>query len=213
MMCESLFTNLSPFASLFEEQLPPWSPLMKIKNYFSQLEIAPIDKIPTGVSINSPAQVWMGPNCVIEPGVVIDGAAFLEAGVTLKSCSYLREGVLVAAGCTIGHGAEVKHSIVLNKAKIAHFCYVGDSIVGQNVQLAAGVKCANLRLDEYEVCCQLNGKKIPTGRRKLGAIIGDGVKIGCNCVISPGTLIGKNVITHPLCHIKGTIAVGSIIKA
>ncbi len=114
--------------------------------------------------------------------------------------------------CVIGHCSEIKHAILLNHVQAAHFAYVGDSILGNRVNLGAGAKCANLRLDRKEIDLQLMGQRIPTHMRKLGAMIGDKTQIGCHVVINPGTLIGQEVHCYPCLSIEGFISSGSLIK-
>jgi NDP-sugar pyrophosphorylase family protein len=116
--------------------------------------------------------------------------------------------VILGNHCSIGHCAELKNSILLNDAAVTHFVYVGDSIIGNRVNLAAGVKCANLRLDRKDV--RIEGRE--TGLKKFGSIVGDDVQVGCNCVLNPGTLLGKGTICYPLRNVSGLIQPGSIIK-
>jgi bifunctional N-acetylglucosamine-1-phosphate-uridyltransferase/glucosamine-1-phosphate-acetyltransferase GlmU-like protein len=112
----------------------------------------------------------------------------------------------------VGHCTEVKNSIFLKEAHAAHFNYVGDSLLGKNSNLGAGVKCANFRLDQKDIGVWIEGKKVVTGLRKLGVILGDRSQIGCNSVTSPGTLIGQDVVCYPCMHIQGSVASGSLRK-
>lgn len=150
---------------------------------------------------------------MIEPGVYIQGPCIIGKNCVIRHGAYIREGVICGDYCQIGHSAELKHSILLNHACATHFVYVGDSILGNEVNLGAGVKCANLRLDRSEVVVAWNGKRVKTGLKKLGAIVGDRVQIGCNCVLNPGTLIGKESFSHPLLNLSGYIPPRSQMSA
>jgi len=120
--------------------------------------------------------------------------------------------VILEEGAVVGHATEVKNSIFLAKAHAAHFNYVGDSILGENTNLGAGVKCANFKLDHGEVKVLFEGKRIATGLQKLGLILGDGSQIGCNAVTSPGTLMGKGVLCNPCKYTSGFIPSHSRVK-
>lgn len=190
------FFSLSRFAhrELWEEGKPVWHPLLKLDSYLRgktfQIEI----KIPRGVFLDRPELISIGKGVVIEPGVYIQGPCIIGKECIIRHGAYLRGGVICGDHCAIGHSAEIKHSILLDYAAATHFTYVGDSIVGNRANLGAGVKCANLRLDR---------KEVKPGMQKFGACIGDRVQIGCNCVLNPGTLIGKESIVHPLLNFGG----------
>ncbi len=201
------------FSSLWEEGLAVFSPLLLLDTYFSKLSLGKIEtNIPSSVHLENPSLISIGKGTKIEEGVYIQGPCVIGSHCTIRHSAYLRENVLIADHCVIGHGTEVKHSLLLPYAHAAHFAYVGNSILGRKVNLGAGVTCANYRLDGQEIVCSLRGKKIATGTNKLGAMIGDGVQIGCNCVLSPGTFVGKNSFCHPLLSLKGFIPPDSIVK-
>ncbi len=191
--------------SLWKEGAPLWDPLRWLDDYLSaqafQIEI----KVLPGVVLDRPEQIAIGPGTVIEPGVYIQGPCIIGKGCVLRHGAYLRDGVVCGDRCAIGHSAEIKHSILLDDAAATHFTYVGDSILGNGANLGAGVKCANLRLDRAEVSVFLEGKPMRTGLKKFGAMVGDRVQIGCNCVLNPGTLVGRESISHPLLNFGGTI--------
>ena len=113
----------------------------------------------------------------------------------------------------IGHDTEVKDSIILNNAHAAHFNYVGNSIIGNKVNLGAGYKFANLRFDNKEIIVYIENEKFHTGMRKFGAIVGDNTQLGCNAVSNPGTLIGKDVMCYPCTNFGGIVPSGSTVRA
>lgn len=133
----------------------------------------------------------------IEPFALIKGPCYLSRGTEVRHSAYLRGSVYTGEGVIIGHTTEVKNSIFFASAKAAHFAYVGDSILGREVNLGAGTKLANLKFTQRKIILKINEKTISTGLKKLGAILGDKTQTGCNSVLQPGTLIGKNSYVYP----------------
>ncbi|MBU6382755.1 MAG: UDP-N-acetylglucosamine diphosphorylase [Verrucomicrobia bacterium] len=199
--------------SLWKEGAPIWSALVSLSSYLDLYPFRVEIEIPQGIFIQNPSLVAIGKGTVIEPGVMIIGPCIIGKDCVIRHGAYIREEVILGDGCHIGHSAELKHSILLNRAAATHFVYVGDSIVGTSANLGAGVKCANLRLDRREVSVSVEGKRRNTGLKKFGAIVGDRTQIGCNCVLNPGTLIGKESFSHPLTNLRGTIPSRSQIDA
>ncbi|HSX10365.1 MAG TPA: LpxA family transferase [Chlamydiales bacterium] len=202
------FFSLKRFAhkALWKEGEPVWSPLAALSKYLSekkswQIEIA----IPKGVFLERPEEIAIGKGTIIEPGVYIQGPCVIGEGCVIRHGAYLRDGVICGDHCQIGHSSEIKHSILLDYACATHFVYVGDSILGNEVNLGAGVKCANLRLDRRDVSVWVEGERVKTGLRKFGCIVGDRVQIGCNSVLNPGTLVGMESVSHPLMNLSGSI--------
>lgn len=130
----------------------------------------------------------------VEAFSYIEGPAFFSENTQIRHGAYIRGSVYTGKNCVIGHTTEVKNSIFLKEAKAAHFAYVGDSILGSNVNLGAGTKLANLKFTKKEVNFYFKDKLIKTGLKKFGAILGDNCQTGCNAVLQPGTLLGKGCI-------------------
>ncbi len=141
--------------------------------------------------------IRLGKGVLIEPGAMIKAPAIIGDYSEIRQGAYLRGHCLVGERCVVGHTTEMKHSILLNDAKAGHFAYLGDTILGNNVNLGAGTKCANLRFFSGNVQICAEGETVDTGLRKFGAILGDQVQTGCNAVISPGTLIGPESLLLP----------------
>ena len=166
-------------------------------------------KILTGAAVILPGaylsndKIIIGSGTIIEPGVFIKGPAIIGKDTEVRQGAYLRGDCLVGNGCVIGHTTEVKSSIMLDGAKASHFAYVGDSILGRNVNLGAGTKLANLKMIPRSIAITADNKRFKTGRRKLGAILGDGTETGCNSVTSPGTLLGPHSIVYPGVAVPG----------
>ena len=142
-------------------------------------------------------QIHLGKGVLVESGALIKGPTIIGDQTEVRQGAYIRGNCLIGKYCVVGHVTEVKHSIFLDGAKAGHFAYLGDSILGNQVNLGAGTKLANLRFIKGEVAISSPDGQIKTGLRKLGAILGDNVQTGCNSVTNPGTLIGKKSMVIP----------------
>lgn len=211
----SSFFSLKRYAhaSLWKEGLPVWSALLELENYFLFCTSYRIEvEIPPGVHLARPELISIGKGTILEPGVYIQGPCILGKECVIRHGAYLRGGVLAGDRCAVGHSAEIKHSILLDQANATHFTYVGDSILGNGVNLGAGVKCANLRLDRKEITVKTSSGKMKTGLKKMGAILGDHCQIGCNSVLNPGTVIGPYTLCPALVSLSGTLPSHAQVK-
>jgi acetyltransferase-like isoleucine patch superfamily enzyme len=147
--------------------------------------------------------ISIGEGTVVEPGALIKGPTIIGNHTEVRQGAYLRGNCLIGDRCVVGHTTEVKHSIMLDDAKAGHFAYIGDSILGNHVNLGAGTKLANLKIVDVEMKLRVEGKVYKTGLRKLGAILGDHTESGCNSVTSPGTLLGKRSMVYPCVNLPG----------
>ncbi len=182
---EDLFSTIPQLLfPLFDGCRYPWEALMELGARLTMLVASP----PKGYTLFSEG-VLVGAGVMIEEGATIIPPAIICHNAKIRQGAYLRGSVFVGNSAIIGHSTEVKNSILMDGAKAPHFNYVGDSILGNNVHLGAGVILSNLRLDKGEVFAKFKSERMATGKRKLGAIIGDDTEIGCNSVLSPGTVL------------------------
>jgi bifunctional N-acetylglucosamine-1-phosphate-uridyltransferase/glucosamine-1-phosphate-acetyltransferase GlmU-like protein len=137
------------------------------------------------------------PGARIHPTAVIEGPVFIGRDVEIRPGAYIRGGVWIGDRCVVGANTEIKRAILLPHAKAPHLNYVGDSILGADVDLGAGTILSNFRHDGGRIRIPRGGERIDSGRRKLGAILGDGVLTGCNCVLHPGTVVGRGTQIYP----------------
>lgn len=210
------YFDLSGFAysELFITGKPVWSALDQIDKLLNSKELGKIEvNVPRGTHLENRELISIGEGTVIEPGAFIRGPCIIGPNCTIRHGAYIRGNLVTGEKCVIGHDTEIKNSILLNGAQAAHFAYLGDSILGNRVNLGAGTKCANLKLNHEEIFIVINGVKMSTGRRKLGAIIGDDSQLGCNSVSNPGTLISKNVLCHPCVNFGGYIPPGKTVHS
>lgn len=157
-------------------------------------------------------QVSIGRGSVVEPGAYIDGPTVIGRDCRIRHGAYIRGHCIIGAGCIVGHATELKNVIMLPGSAVPHLSYVGDSIIGSRVNLGAGVKTANVKNDRTEITVTIGLERIPTGLTKFGAIIGDRTQIGCNCVTTPGTMIGPDCLIYPTIMLRGAYQRGRIVK-
>jgi NDP-sugar pyrophosphorylase family protein len=202
----------SPHATLFSDAgTPVWAALSDIANYLKEnLRPAINGDVSDQAFIGSP--IFVGEGTVVEPGATIKGPAWIGKNCTVRSGAYVRENVIVGDGCVLGNSSEFKNCILFDKVDVPHFSYVGDSIMGRGSHLGAGVILSNVKLDSKEVQVSHGGGRIPTGLRKFGAIIGDNTEVGCNSVISPGSILGRDCILYPGTHWHGVLDNSRIVK-
>ena len=186
-----------PFAGELDLEAP-WNllgePLDRILEALPSREVC--STLPAGVSLLGEG-FYIGEESRIYPGVVLEAPVFVGRGVTLRPGVYVRGGAWLGDGVLVGANSEVKRGILFPGAHAPHLNYVGDSILGSGVNLGAGTILSNFRHDGKEVVIPVGLGRMSTGRRKLGAVLGDGVKTGCNCVLHPGAVVGRGTLIYP----------------
>ncbi len=209
------FFQLSSFkhAKLFDGSVNVWEALPRIGSYLNSLKLGVIESdVPSNAYLINRDQISIGKNVTIEPGAYIKGPCVIGDNSTVRHGAYIRGDVIVGQHSVVGHDSELKNSVMLDQCHAAHFAYVGDCILGNGVNLGAGTKCANLRLDNKPIVIIYENAKIETGLRKFGAILGDGCQTGCNTVTNPGTVLGKHVYCYPCTNIGGVISSENTIR-
>lgn len=202
--------------SVFQGCEKPWDPLHRLKGFIreflAQNGTRRPESVPEGCYLQGDLYIEEG--VLLEPGTFISGPTLLFKGAEVRFGAYIRGDVVVAEKALVGHDSEVKHSLLLPGAKAAHFAYVGDSVLGRSVNLGAGTKCANLKVDmgKSHVRVKIGETIHDSGLRKFGAVLGDGVSVGCNTVTNPGTVMGKNAMAYALSSLSGYYAPNSLIK-
>lgn len=215
--------NLSPeyffdlsqfaFADIFKDCTYVWEALSRIKTYLKKLPLGKIEvEIPEGSYLIHPELISIGKGTLVDPGVYIKGPCFIGENCSVRQGAYIRGDFISGNGCVIGHDTEVRNVLMLDKVQAAHFAYLGDTILGNRVNLGAGTKCANLKLDHKNIAVHFEEQLIETGLKKFGAIIGDDCQLGCNSVTNPGTLFGKQVLCYPCLNVGGLVASKQLIR-
>jgi NDP-sugar pyrophosphorylase family protein len=197
---------------IFDNVENVWQALPKIAAYL-QFRLQPAIH---GKLIGKPfvsTAVFVGKGTVIEHGAMIKGPAWIGENCEIRNGCYIRENVIMGDGVVAGNSCEFKNCLVFDEAQVPHFNYVGDSILGYKAHLGAGVILSNVKLDKAEVIVAgTDGKMTPTGLRKFGAIVGDHAEVGCNSVLSPGSIIGRNSILYPGIQWRGVLGEAQIAK-
>lgn len=194
--------------SIFENVNYPWEVLSKIKTFiFEYIKTLPNDFENIGDDI------WVGKGTTIEKSALIKGPAVIGYNCEIRHSAYIRGNVIIGNNVVVGNSTEVKNAILFNRVQIPHFNYVSDSVLGYKAHLGAGVITSNLKSDGTLVKVKFGSSTMETGLRKFGAIIGDFAEVGCNAVLNPGTILGKNSIVYPLCSVRGVIPENSIMKS
>jgi NDP-sugar pyrophosphorylase family protein len=156
--------------------------------------------------------VIIGEGTTIEHGAMIKGPTIIGRNCEIRKGAYFRGNVVIGDDCIIGNSTELKNCVVLNKAQICHFNYVGDSVLGEGAHLSAGVITSNLKLDQKEVVVRNQENSIETGLKKFGSIVGDYCEVGCNVVLNPGSILGKRCVIYPGAIIRGVVPAEHIVK-
>ena len=196
---------------IFENVEYAWQALSKIAPYL-QFRLKPAI---LGNTIGKPfisSAVFIGKGTVIEQGAMIKGPAWIGENCEIRNGCYIRENVIIGNGVVAGNSCEFKNCLIFDGAQVPHYNYVGDSILGYKSHLGAGVILSNVKLDKSDVTVLGPEGLLPTGLRKFGAIVGDHAEVGCNSVLSPGSLIGKHSIVYPGSQWRGFLPPNRIAK-
>ena len=184
----------------------PWEALKGIKELI--LSLGPtLGKEYTEVS----PQVWVHNTATVAPTAFLGAPCIIGADTEVRHCAYIRGSALVGEGCVVGNSVELKNVILFDKVQVPHYNYVGDSILGYKAHMGAGAVTSNVKSDKSLVVIH-DQETIPTGIKKVGAMLGDHVEVGCNSVLNPGTVVGRNTNIYPLSCVRGVVPEGSIYK-
>ena len=156
-------------------------------------------------------QVWVHKSAKIAPTASITGPCIIGADTEVRHCAFIRGRALVGDGCVVGNSVELKNVILFDKVQVPHFTYVGDSILGYCAHMGAGSVTSNVKSDKSLVVVH-SDPEISTGLKKFGAMLGDHVEVGCNSVLNPGTVVGKNSSIYPVSNVRGVVPENSIYK-
>ncbi len=193
---------------LFEGKEFPWEVLPHIGNFIIELGRNLDPSIYTEIKEN----IWVANDANVYESAYIKGPCIIDSGTEVRHCAFIRGNVIVGKNCVVGNSTEVKNSIIFDNTQIPHYNYVGDSVLGYHSHLGAGSITSNVKSDHTNVVIRFGDLKIPTGLRKMGAMVGDYVEVGCGSVLNPGTVVGKHSNVYPLSSVRGYVAENSIYK-
>ena len=198
-------------AALFNGSEYAWEAVKKIQAYLAaNLRPALHNRCEGGAFVGE--KVFIGEGTVMEDGAMIKGPAIIGRNCQIRHNAYLREHVIVGDNCVVGNSCELVRSLLFNHCQVPHFNYVGDSILGHKAHLGAGVKISNVKLFPGNVEVEVDGVPFDTGLRKFGALLGDGVEVGCNAVLNPGSIVGRGAVIYPNVFWRGILPANMIAK-
>ncbi|MBR1765218.1 MAG: UDP-N-acetylglucosamine pyrophosphorylase [Ruminococcus sp.] len=187
----------------------PWEALAGIKQFIITLGESLSKDEYTEVS----PQVWVHNTAKVAPTAFLGAPCIIGANTEVRHCAFIRGSALVGQNCVVGNSAELKNVILFDNVQTPHYNYVGDSILGYRSHMGAGSITSNVKSDKTLVCIRDGGELIETGLKKMGAMLGDYVEVGCNSVMNPGTIIGRNTNIYPLSRVRGVVPANSIFKS
>ena len=192
---------------IFENKIYPWECLSEIGDFIIKL-----GKTLSKENFKEIAEnVWVANTAKIAPTASISGPTIIDENAEIRHCAYIRGKAIIGKNAVVGNSVELKNCILFNNVQVPHYNYVGDSILGYKAHMGAGSITSNVKSDKKNIV--IKGKEeIPTNLRKIGAFLGDNVEVGCNSVLNPGTIVGKNTNIYPLSSVRGVIPENSIYK-
>ena len=196
-------------AELFEGKTYPWEVLPEIGEFI--MKIGPT--LSTSEYECHEGNIWIARSATVAPTAYIHGPAIIGKNAEVRQCAFIRGNAIVGEGAVVGNSTELKNVILFNKVQVPHYNYVGDSILGYKSHMGAGSITSNVKSDKKLVVVKDDkGNRIETGLKKFGAMLGDEVEVGCNSVLNPGTVVGRNSNIYPLSCVRGVIPSGHIFK-
>ena len=206
---ENLLDMSQTIASgIFEGLTYPWEALPKIKDFIIKLG----ETLSEDVYEKTGENIWVAKSAKVAPTAYLNGPLIICENAEVRHCAFIRGSAIVGAGAVIGNSTELKNCIIFNNAQVPHYNYVGDSILGYKAHLGAGSITSNLKSDKSLVTIPVGDERLETGLKKFGAIVGDNVEVGCNSVLNPGTVVGRNTNIYPLSMVRGYVPEKSIYK-
>lgn len=195
-------------ADLFNDITYPWEVLPKISAFIKELG-ATLDP---EVYEKRGEDIWVAKSAKVAPTACLNGPLIVDEEAEIRHCAFVRGSAIVGKGAVVGNSTELKNVVLFNKVQVPHYNYVGDSILGYKAHMGAGSITSNVKSDKTLVVIKAIGNPIETGLKKVGAMLGDNVEVGCNSVLNPGTVIGKNSNVYPTSCVRGVIPANSIHK-
>ncbi len=186
----------------------PWEVLPKISSFIVELG----QKLPKDKFTEIAEHVWIANSAKIAPTANINGPAIIDEEAEIRHCAFIRGNAIVGKGAVVGNSTELKNVILFNKVQVPHYNYVGDSVLGYKAHMGAGSITSNVKSDKTLVVVKDEKERVETGLKKFGAMLGDNVEVGCNSVLNPGTVIGRNSNVYPTSMVRGVIHEGCIYK-
>ncbi len=193
---------------LFEGKTYPWEVLPEIADFVMKLGETLSDEFD-----HPEKNIWIHKSVKIAKTATLNGPLIIDADTEVRPGAFIRGNVLVGKNCVVGNSTELKNVVLFNTVQVPHYNYVGDSILGTHSHMGAGSITSNVKSDKTLVVVKNDDEEIETGLKKFGAMIGDYVEVGCNSVLNPGTVVGRNTNIYPLSPVRGVVPENSIYKS
>lgn len=203
----------TPWISICREEGKVWEILPRISQFFKSSYFCAEICGEVHPTAHIGPSVFIGKGTTVAPGAVIQGPAWIGEDCEIRPGAYVRENVIIGSKSLIGNSSELKNAMLLHRGQLPHFNYVGDSLLGSGAHLGAGVILSNFKLSGDEIKIRYQDQTYATGLRKMGAIIGDGVEVGCHAVLNPGSVIGARSMIYPGVQWRGVLESDQIVKA
>lgn len=195
-------------APLFEGKSYPWELLPEIKSFIVKLG----NSLPEDRFEKRGEDVWVAKSAKVAPTACLNGPCIVDEDAEVRHCAFVRGSAIIGKGAVVGNSTELKNVILFNKVQVPHYNYVGDSILGYKAHMGAGSITSNVKSDKTLVVVKAAEEQMETGLKKFGAMLGDNVEVGCNSVLNPGTVIGRNTNVYPTSMVRGFVPENSIYK-
>ena len=195
-------------AKVFEGITYPWEALPKIHDFIISLG----ETLPKDIYEERGEHIWVAKSAKVAPTACLNGPLIVDEEAEIRHCAFVRGNAIVGKGAVVGNSTELKNVVLFNKVQVPHYNYVGDSILGFKAHMGAGSITSNVKSDKTLVVVKNGEEQIETGLKKFGAMLGDNVEVGCNSVLNPGTVVGRNSNIYPTSMVRGCIPAGSIYK-
>ena len=193
---------------IFQNIKYPWEVIPRIEDFIIDLG----KKLDKEKFEEVMEHVWISKSAKVSKTASITGPCIIDEEAEIRHGAFIRKNAIIGKNVVVGNSTEIKNAILFNNVQVPHYNYIGDSILGYKAHLGAGTIISNIKSDKKNIKIKFEGKEIETNLRKFGAIVGDNVEVGCNSVLNPGTIIGKNTNIYPLSFVRGVVKENSIYK-
>lgn len=193
---------------IFENAIYPWEVLSKISEFIIELG----NTLDPEVFEKKGENIWIAKSAIVAKTASITGPVIIDEGAEIRHCAFIRGKAIIGKNAVVGNSTELKNVILFNNVQVPHYNYVGDSILGCKAHMGAGSITSNVKSDKKLVVIKNGREQIETGIKKVGAMLGDNVEVGCGTVLNPGSIVGRNSNIYPLTSVRGVIPENSICK-
>ena len=195
-------------AAIFKGKTYAWEILDELKAFIVKLG----ETLPANEFDHPSEGVWIAKDATVFPSAYIGAPCIIDHGAEVRHCAFIRGSAIVGKNCVVGNSVELKNALLFDNVQVPHYNYVGDSVLGYKSHMGAGSITSNVKSDKTLVTVRDPDGYIPTGRKKLGAILGDNVEVGCNSVLNPGTVVCRGSNVYPVSCVRGVVPPHSIWK-